>query len=132
VNQQSSFVKAIRGTTCRDIWQLEYWYGGHLSSPCNVAFLCVNGGHWLRFFFDAGVFFWKMVPSVDAELADGDFSYRPVRSTDATLLIGKVVDGCLFLGDDGQPNRALTIRFVTGGTLTLTNVGDENVLSIGM
>ena len=120
------------GVTCADIWQLEYWYRGHLASPCNVAFLRINDGQWLRFFFDAGVFFWKMVPRVDAELADGDFLYRPVRSADAAMLIGKVVEGCLFLGDSGGQNRVLRIRFATGGRLTLTNAGDENALSIGI
>ena len=58
------FRRAVEGAQCLGLLAQEYRRDGDLVSPANVLFLQVAPGRWLRFFLDAGVFFWREVPAV--------------------------------------------------------------------
>jgi len=124
-----SFSEIMRGETCLDVYRLEYWNDGRCSSPCIAVFLEVRVESWVRFFFDAGVFFWNVVREVGAELSEGQYFYRSVRAEDAQSLVGKTIERCVF---DGSPDgkRALSLDFTGGGRLRLSNADDETPLVI--
>ena len=48
----------LDGQRCDAILCQEYWHGGRLVEPANVAFLCFEG-RWYRLYFDFGIVFWR-------------------------------------------------------------------------
>ncbi len=57
------FVRFISGKAVRRMLAQEHWYLGEISNPVNVLFAELDDERWIRFFFDAGVFFWSTVES---------------------------------------------------------------------
>src|SRR4029077_6268974 len=48
----------LDGQRCDAILCQEYWHGGRLVEPANVAFLCFEG-RWYRLYFDFGIVCWR-------------------------------------------------------------------------
>lgn len=125
------FRRAVEGAMCLDLLAQEYHRHGELVAPANVLFLRFAPRGWLRFFLDAGVFFWREVPAAEgiaaAEAAPGD-SY-PLVPIAAPGLVGSRVAAAELqaMPPDGM---RLTLRFESGAALSLVNAADEVTLEI--
>ena len=70
-----SFVERLSGSTIRRLLAQEHWYADELSDPFNVLFAELDENKWVRFFFDAGVFFWTPVESPTLPEQSGNNRY---------------------------------------------------------
>lgn len=125
------FRRAVEGAICLDLMAQEYHWEGELVCPANVLFLQLAPDRWLRFFLDAGVFFWRAVPAAvgitAAEAAPGD-SYPLVPITAPGLVGSRVAAAELqAMPPDGM---RLTLRFENGAALSLVDVADGVTLEI--
>jgi len=108
---------------------LEFWYGGKFIGHC-VLFMKLPTGIWLRFFFDAGVFFWREVACPDRNYDEGSVSYRSTEIPDGARLLGQVVDRIEISGIDGHPFRELVIAFAGGSRIRYEDRDDKTQFAI--
>jgi hypothetical protein len=125
---EEAFRQRLHGAVLIELARLEYWYDGKLASRVNVLFARVDPSGWVRFHFDAGVFFWREVPAPDAPESQGPYSWRLLPAQVPGLRLGAAVDDIAFTGDEGQTVRSLAITLGNGTGFTLRNVDDESVL----
>ena len=128
VNTEQRFSDLVKGKICVEVSRLEYEHEGTVS-PCTVVFMRVGPDKWLRFFFDAGVFFWRLVETPDETRKENGFLYRVVGVPEATPQ-PQEIQRALFKGSEGDPVRALLLEFQNGSKLRLVNAKDENALFI--
>ena len=123
------FRRAVEGAQCLGLLAQEYRRDGDLVSPANVLFLQVAPGRWLRFFLDAGVFFWREVPAAVGitDAAPGD-SY-PLVPASAPGLVGSRVKAAELRAVPPDGAR-LALRFASGAGLALVNETDESRLEL--
>jgi hypothetical protein len=125
---EEAFRQRLHGAVLLELARLEYWCDGRLASAVNVLFARVEANRWVRFSFDAGVFFWREVPVPEAPESQGPYSWRLLPARVPGLHLGAAVDDIAFTGDEGQMARSLVITLGNGTGFTLRNVDDENVL----
>ena len=65
------------------------WHHGVPSDLVNVVFLEVKGGTWVRFFFDAGVFFWRTGAPEQVTGGEPAFEYRLTDLTERFNVMGR-------------------------------------------
>jgi hypothetical protein len=119
------FARALEHQRVLDLAVQECWHQGRLSAPANVVFLRVAPERWLRFFFDAGVFFWRTIEAPDTPAAADGFEYRIVQA--APECVGRTVSTVVVTAPD-RDTVVLTISFAEGGQLILQNRDDANTL----
>jgi hypothetical protein len=101
---EREFRHHLEGRQCTLFQTQQHWYNGCLSNPYNVLFLQVDGGTYLRFFVDEGVFFWRTEgPALPPDF-DGN-SYRFVEPQELQIFVGHDVTSVHFFegtyGEDG-------------------------------
>jgi hypothetical protein len=127
MNTESRFVAAALNQTCTGILVQEYLFRGSVHDGANVIFLSLDTGICLRFFFDAGVFFWKVAPPV-APPGDDQFQYRLTEPKFAQGLRGqKIVAAEFSVSSDSA--RELGITFEGGMKFCLRNHMDTSALT---
>ena len=130
LNVEQTFTSAMLGVVCADLLVQEYRWSGALISPVNVVFICANDGSWFRFFFDAGVFFWKKAAALDGGFVEGEHSYQIVRVSEAEPILGQAIRSVAFADVESSPGRKLVISFDNGAMLELQDENDENTLLV--
>jgi len=125
MSAEATFVSEAMGATCHALMRQEHWYQGEPSSLWNVLFLQVAADKWLRFFFDAGVFFWRSAPQPDCIPKHEDNTYQLTSVREATPILGQVITRVVFTDPDAL-GRELVIEFSGGSRLRLANTEDEN------
>ena len=113
------FVQLISGRTVRRVLAQEYRYAGELGNPVNVLFAELDDEHWVRFFFDAGVFFWSVVQSPTLPESDEKYQY----SLSDLGWSGAVENADLVESFDGA---RLRVSFTGGRVLELNNSQDRS------
>jgi hypothetical protein len=114
----------LDGKRCDAIRCQEYWHGGRLVEPVNVAFLCFEG-RWHRLYFDFGVVFWR----------DADGGPKPYRAPeiDSDYPVIDVAEerglrGVRLLGYRMEPlgvcGAKVTFEFANGARLAFRSVED--------
>jgi len=124
---ESGFVAAALNQTCTGILVQEYHFRGSVQDEANVIFMSFETGNCLRFFFDAGVFFWKVAPPVVAP-SDDRFEYRLVEPKFAERLLGRKIVAAEF-NASSHSARELGITFEGGMRLCLRNHMDTSALT---
>lgn len=125
---EEEFKRQLHGAVVTELIRLEYWFEGELESEVNVLFARVKDDRWIRFFFDAGVFFWREVAIPDVPETQGPYSWRLLPAHLPGLRLSSTVDEVAFIGDEGQMPRSLAVSLSNGSGFTLQNIDDQNVL----
>ena len=119
--RRAAFQTALIGQrVCRLVTQ-EHWYEGQPSDRFNVLFACV-GDRWLRFFIDAGMFFWSVVPAPDPPPAADGHKYALAEYSFA----GAVKDVTFTSSAD---SAELRIVLSDGSALCLHNEVDQSTVT---
>jgi hypothetical protein len=123
-------VPDLTGQRCERLICQEFWYAGELSAPVNVLFLRANGA-WHRFFFDAGVLFWRSVDAPDQHDTTemDEFHYPHADIGGRHGISGRRILG-LARGQDGAAVW-LRIDFAAGLRLLVSNHDDVSRLDVG-
>jgi hypothetical protein len=127
-DSEKSFVVRIWGRTCRELRTQQYCYAERLEAEWNV-FWMRDDSAWIKFFFDAGVFFWKEeAPSVP----EGSrlHQYKLVEPTFASTLSNKEIVAANF-GPLPGGGRVLGIWFEGGVALRVENQSDRTSIVFG-
>lgn len=124
---ESGFVAAALNQTCTGIVVQEYHFRGYVHDEANVIFMSLETGNCLRFFFDAGVFFWKVAPPVVAP-SDDQSEYRLVEPEFAERLRGRKIVAAVF-NASSHSARELGITFEGGVRFCLRNHMDTSALT---
>ena len=122
----------MEGAECLGLVVQEFHSAGEQVCPANVLFLQIAPERWLRFFLDAGVFFWRQVPEVvgisDAEAAPG--CRYPLVTLAATGLVGSRVETATFHEVSRNGPARVILHFNTGATLALVNESDASSVEL--
>jgi hypothetical protein len=86
---EHEFAQEVENQHCEEFRVQELWFEGRLADEWNVLFLKLRSG-WVRFFFDAGVFFWKRESPVLPEKHEQN-EYRLVRPEIAQVVEGRII-----------------------------------------
>ena len=130
VDVKAEFVRVLEHQRVQGLAVQQSWFRGQLTAEANVLFLQLAPGSWLRFFFDAGVFFWRMVDAPDAgERGDEDSEYRIVEAAPEGAM--GTVSAVHFTAPD-RDTVVLTISFAGGAQLVLQNRDDRNTLLVSL
>lgn len=126
---EQEFTLQLQDQRCDELMSLEYWYQGRMASEWNVLFLKMGNGSWVRFFFDAGVFFWKNEAPSRPEDQE-DYEYRLVKPKLAKVVEGRTIVEARFnaLKSGG---RTLTLELDDGMALRLHNKNDCSSVAFG-
>lgn len=127
MDAEARFVATALNRTCTDILVQEYLFRGSVHDAANVIFLSLDTGICLRFFFDAGVFFWKVAPPVAAP-GDDQSQYRLTEPTFAQRLRGQKIVAAEF-AVSADSARELSIAFEGRVKLCLRNHMDNSALT---
>jgi len=121
---EREFTLQLQDQRCDEFVAVEYWYQGRIANEWNVLFLKLGNGSWVRFFFDAGVFFWKKeAPSRPENHEDSE--YRLVKPPLAKAVEGRtIVDAGFSALKSG--GRTLTLELDDGMALHLHNQNDRS------
>lgn len=130
MSPEQAFRRRLTGARCIDLQCLDHYHEGKLAGPCCAIFLRTQSGSWVRFFFQAGEFFWSDVSRPDAENDDGEDSYRLRRPPKALLLGDGSIESVVFEGEAGEERREVTLEFSSGVIFYVLNQGAETTLSI--
>jgi hypothetical protein len=130
MNEEQTFKARINGANCIAVMQQQHWHRGKLSSLSNVIFLQTASESWVRFFFDAGVFFWRNVAAPEAPGSNEDDVYKIVPALGIACISGSAIISVVFQGLNGASIRTLVLGFTQGNHLTLINAADENTILI--
>ena len=127
MTRESRFEAAALNRTCTGILVQEYLFRGSVHDEANVIFMSLDTGICLRFFFDAGVFFWKVATPVAAP-SDDQSEYRLVEPKFAERLRGRKIVAAEF---NASPDyaRELGIAFEGGIRFCLRNHMDTSALT---
>jgi hypothetical protein len=127
--QEQIFLERVLHRACGGIQVQQVVYDGAVSDPCNVIYLELVDLPTLRFFFDAGVFFWREEEPSPIPASVG-FRYRLLRPEAFRVLEHKrVLTANFALLPQGR--RILEMRFESGVGLYLQNSADKNTVVIG-
>src|SRR5262245_66541646 len=86
---EREFALEVENQRCVEFRVQQFWLEGRLADEWNVLFLRLSS-RWVRFFFDAGVFFWKrQSPSLPAKHENNE--YRLVRPEIANVIEGRTI-----------------------------------------
>ena len=117
----AAFQTALIGQRISRLVAQEHWHEGQLSDRFNVLFACV-GERWLRFFIDAGVFFWSAVPAPNPPpSADGHeyaLAEHPFMGTVREAVFSSAAD-----------SAELRIVLSDGSALCLRNEADRSTVT---
>jgi hypothetical protein len=126
---EQDFVERVLHKFCLGIQVQQVIYDGGVSDPCNVVFMELFESPTLRFFFDAGVFFWREEEPAPIRASAG-FRYRLLRPEGFQVLEHKRIVHASFALLPRR-RRLLELRFETGVRLCLQNADDKNTVVIG-
>ena|SRR6266403_4362998 len=124
VADEREFTLQIQDRRCDEFMVQQFWHQGRLANEWNVLFLKLANGPWLRFFFDAGVFFWRTEePSLPENHEDNQ--YRLAKPDVAKAVEGRTIVDAVFsaLKSGG---RTLTLELDDGMALHLHNDKDRS------
>jgi hypothetical protein len=124
MNEPDDFVRLLEGHECAGMVAQEFWHHGVPSDLVNVVFLQLAGGPCARFFFDAGVFFWRVGAP---EVVTGGEPVWEYRLTDLGArfgVSGQRIARVHFVQPDPECAR-LVIQFERG-RLILDNADDHS------
>lgn len=127
MNDPAEFIRLIQDQSCRALLTQEFWHHGAPADLVNVVFLQIDSGRWARFFFDAGVFFWREAAPAPVEGGGPEFEYRLVDTGQRLGLTGERIEQVRFTQPDPDCAR-LHFEF-TRGTLILDNADDRSRLA---
>jgi hypothetical protein len=127
MDSEAGFVAAALNQTCTDILVQEHLFRGSINDGANVVFLSLDTGICLRFFFDAGVYFWKVAPPI-ATPSDDQSEYRLIEPQSAERLRGRKIVAVEF-NPPSESARELGITFEGGIKLCLRNHMDKSALT---
>jgi hypothetical protein len=124
MNEPDEFIRLLEGQECRGIIAQEFWHHGVPSDLVNVVFFQVESGLWLRFFFDAGVFFWR--PGAPERVTGGEptFEYRLTNLGARFSVRGRRIERVTFTQPD--PGCARLVIALDRGRLILDNADDHS------
>jgi len=121
-NEEYAFAQQLEGQLCHELKVQQFFYEGRLADQWNVLFLRLARDRWVRFFFDAGVFFWK---NERPTLPYRDNEYRLVTPEIAKAVEGRTVLGVAF-SSLATGGRTLTIELDNQTALHLHNERDRS------
>jgi len=124
MNEPDEFVRMLEGRECRGMVAQEFWHHGVPSDLVNVVFLEVKGGTWVRFFFDAGVFFWRTGAPEQVTGGEPAFEYRLTDLTERFNVMGRRISRVYFTQPD--PGCARLVIVLDRGRLILDNADDRS------
>lgn len=124
MNEPDEFVRLLEGRECSGIVAQEAWRHGALSDLVNVVFLQLDGTDWLRFFFDAGVFFWRMRAPEPITGGEPAWEYRLTDLGARFRVTGQRIARAQFVQPD--PDCARLVIELDRGTLILDNADDHS------
>src|ERR1043165_5397344 len=125
---EKAFRERLHGAVLTELLRMEYWFEGKLASEVDVLFARLDDGAWVRFCFDAGVFFWREVATPDTPEAAGPYTWRILPARPPELQLGSAVEKVAFGGAEGQMSRSLAVTLGNGSGFTLQHVNDKNLL----
>jgi len=120
---EREFALEVQNQHCEEFRVQQFWFDGRLADEWNVLFLKLRSS-WVRFFFDAGVFFWKrQSPSLPEK--HGNNEYKLVRPEIANVIEGRTILVASFtrLSSGG---RTLSLSTDSGPALHLHNKHDRS------
>jgi hypothetical protein len=121
---EREFALQIQDQRCDQFMVQQFWHRGRLASEWNVLFFKLANGSWLRFFFDAGVFFWRTEePSLPENHEDNE--YRLTKPEIANAVEGRTIVDAAF-SDLKSGGRTLTLELDDGMALYLHNDKDRS------
>ena len=130
MSPEASFSARIKGTRISEFIRMEYSFQNELVSEVSVLFAHLGEDSWIRFFFDAGVFFWREVIVPETPYIEGAHSYalHPIQlqCSGDDAIVQKVE----FTGQEGTTKRSASLLLRAGCVLKLKNENDENSFSI--
>jgi hypothetical protein len=118
------FVDFVTGRDLGRMLAQEHWYAGELNDPINVLFAELSDGRWIRFFFDAGVFFWSLVDTPTLPEDGGENRYR-LRDC---CVLGTVFSATL---NESYDDALLKLQLTDGRVLQLHNSDDRSWIDQG-
>src|SRR5687768_8319573 len=121
---EREFQSRMNGQQCEQFLVQQFLHRGRMASEWNVLFLKLTNGPWMRFFFDAGIFFWKEEePSLPEDHEENE--YRLVKPEIAKAVDGRTIVAASFsaLSSGG---RTLTFELDDGMALHLHNDNDRS------
>jgi hypothetical protein len=124
VNEPDDFVRLLEGHECRGMVAQEFWHHGAPSDLVNIVFLQVSGGTWLRFYFDAGVFFWRSGAPEQVTGGEPAFEYRLTDLGARFGVSGQRISRVHFTQPD--PDCARLVIAMERGRLILDNADDHS------
>lgn len=124
MQEPDDFVRQLEGRTCSGIVAQEFWHHGVASDLVNVVFLQVTDGVWLRFFFDAGVFFWRVGAPERVTGGEPAFEYRLTDLGARFGVVGRRITRVEFVQPD--PDCARLVIAFERGRLILDNADDHS------
>ena len=124
MNEPDEFIRLLEGQECRGIIAQEFWHHGVPSDLVNVVFLQVESGLWLRFFFDAGVFFWRTGAPERVTGGEPTFEYRLTNLGARFRVRGRRIERVTFTQPD--PDCARLVIALEGGRLILDHADDHS------
>jgi hypothetical protein len=120
---EREFATEVENQRCEEFRVQQFWFESRLADEWNVLFLKLRSG-WVRFFFDAGAFFWKREsPSLPEKHEKNE--YRLVRPDVAKVIEGHTILAASFshLSSGG---RTLSLNIDSGSVLHLHNKHDRS------
>jgi hypothetical protein len=126
VNDPAEFVDTLAGRECRALLAQELWHHGAPSDLVNVLYLHMSDGRWARFFFDAGVFFWREATPEPITGGEPVWEFRLTDVGERFGVCGQRIEQVRFTQPDRDCAR-LAIVFERG-TLVLDNADDRSRL----
>ena len=127
MNEPAEFVRMLEGQECRALLTQEVWHRGVPSDLVNVLFLQVGDRRWARFFFDAGVFFWRVAAAEAVTGGEPEWEYRLVDVGARFRVAGQRIARVEFVQPD--PGCARLIIVLERGRLILDNADDRSRLA---
>ena len=115
------------GAVCEGLMCEQYFYGGRLVSPANVAWIMLCGV-WYRFFFDCGVLYWRrgdgLPRSYDLPELSGEVQLFDLGT--AYGLLGKPV----FLTQEAcGVTMRVCLEFLPSGQVVFSHCGNETIFT---
>jgi hypothetical protein len=124
VNEPEEFIRMLEGRECSGIVAQEVWRHDVPSDLVNVVFLHVARSMWVRFFFDAGVFFWRVGAPKRVTGGEPAWEYRLTDLDDRFGVSGQRIVRVQFVQPD--PGCARLVIALERGRLILDNADDHS------
>jgi hypothetical protein len=129
MEDRAGFIEILKGKICLGLVGQQYFWNGELVNDCGLLFLQISEDVWVRFFFDAGVFFWRIEAQSEVAQFDGEYEWQLKYLGSKCKVLGRRIEAVGFEGNEGGQINQLSIHFAPNVVLCLRNVDDRSQFS---